>query len=76
MAIYDRESMELLIKRVGIDHVLFATEMFGAVNAVDPQTGRNFEDIVPIFRSIDWLSETDKQKITEGNARQLFARLP
>ncbi len=76
MAIYDRESMELLIKRVGIDHVLFATEMFGAVNAVDPQTGRNFEDIVPIFRSIDWLSETDKQKITEGNARQLFSRLP
>ena len=76
MAIYDRESMELLIKRVGIDHVLFATEMFGAVNAVDPQTGRNFEDIVPIFQSIDWLSETDKQKITEGNARQLFSRLP
>src|SRR5438128_875899 len=48
MAIYDKESMELLIKRVGIDNVLFATEMFGAVNAIDPKTGRNFEDIVPI----------------------------
>jgi len=33
MAIYDKESMELLIKRVGADRVLFATEMFGAVNA-------------------------------------------
>ena len=39
MAIYDKESMELLIKRVGVDNVLFATEMFGAVNAIDPKTG-------------------------------------
>ena len=38
MAIYDKESMELLIKRVGVDNVLFATEMFGAVNAIDPKT--------------------------------------
>jgi len=75
MAIYDKESMELLIKRVGIDNVLFATEMFGAVNAIDPKTGRNFEDIVPIFKSIEWLSEEDKTKITEGNAKKLFSRM-
>ena len=75
MAIYDKESMELLIKRVGVDNVLFATEMFGAVNAIDPKTGRNFEDLVPIFESIDWLSEEDRLKITEGNARKLFSRM-
>ncbi len=75
MAIYDKESMELLIKRVGIDNVLFATEMFGAVNAIDPKTGRNFEDIVPIFKSIEWLSDEDKTKITEGNAKKLFSRM-
>jgi 4-oxalmesaconate hydratase len=74
MAIYDKESMELLIKRVGVDNILFATEMFGAVNAIDPKTGRNFEDIVPIFKSIEWLSEEDKLKITEGNARKVFSR--
>jgi predicted TIM-barrel fold metal-dependent hydrolase len=67
--------MELLIQRVGVDNVLFATEMFGAVNAIDPKTGRNFEDIVPIFQSIDALSAEDKRKITEGNARKVFSRI-
>jgi 4-oxalmesaconate hydratase len=75
MAIYDKEGMEMLIKRVGVDNVLFATEMFGAVNAVDPQTGRNFEDIVPLFQAIDWLSDDDRYKITEGNARKVYSRM-
>ncbi len=75
MAMYDKESMELLIKRVGADRVLFATEMFGAVNAIDPKTGRNFEDIVPIFQSIEWLSEEDRKKITEENAKKVFSRM-
>jgi 4-oxalmesaconate hydratase len=75
MAIYDKESMELLIKRVGADNVLFATEMFGAVNAIDPMTGRNFEDLVPIFQEIDWLSQEERYKITEGNVRKLFPRI-
>ena len=75
MAIYDKESMELLIKHIGADNVLFATEMFGAVNAIDPKTGRNFEDLVPIFQSIDWLSDEERYKITEGNARKVFSRM-
>ena len=72
MAIYDAEGMELLIKRVGADRVLFATEMFGAVNATDPQTGRNFEEVVPIFESVPGLSDEDRYNITEGNARRLY----
>jgi len=72
MAIYDAEGMELLIKRVGSDRVLFATEMFGAVNATDPQTGRNFEEVVPIFESVPGLSDEDRYNITEGNARRLY----
>lgn len=75
MAIYDKEAMELLIKRVGVDNVLFATEMFGAVNAIDPKTGSNFEDVVPIFQSIEWLSEEDRRKITEENARKVYTRM-
>ena len=56
-------------------YVLFATEMFGAVNAIDPKTGRNFEDLVPIFQSIDWLTDEERYKITEGNARKVFSRM-
>ena len=70
MAIYDQESMEMLIKRVSVDNVLFATEMFGSVNAIDPQTGRSFEDVRSLFDAIDWLSD-------EGNARKVYGgRLP
>jgi 4-oxalmesaconate hydratase len=75
MAIYDKESMELLIKRVGVDNVFFATEMFGATNAVDPQTGRNFEETVPLLASIEWLTEEDRYKITEGNVRKVYSRM-
>jgi 4-oxalmesaconate hydratase len=75
MAIYDKESMEVLIKRVGVDNVFFATEMFGATNAVDPQTGRNFEETVPLLASIEWLTEEDRYKITEGNVRKVYSRM-
>ena len=75
MAIYDKEGMEMLIKRVGVDNVLFATEMFGAVNATDPKTGRNFEDIVPLFQSIEWLSDEQRKKITEDNARKVYSHM-
>ena len=75
MAIYDQDGMELLIKKVGVDNVLFATEMFGAVNATDPATGRNFEDLVPLFNGIDWLSDEDRYKITEGNHRKVYSRM-
>ena len=49
--------------------------MFGETNAVAPQTGRNFEDTVPILQSIDWLSDADRYKITEGTARKVSARM-
>ena len=53
--------------------MLFATEMFGAVNATDPQTGRNFEEVVPIFESVEGLSDEDRYNITEGNAKRLYS---
>ncbi|MCY4487040.1 MAG: amidohydrolase family protein [Deltaproteobacteria bacterium] len=72
MAIYDTEGMEMLIRRVGSDRVLFATEMFGAVNAIDPRTGRNFEEVVPLFEAVPGLSDEDRYNITEGNAKRLY----
>ena len=72
MAIYDTEGMEMLIRRVGSDRVLFATEMCGAVNAIDPRTGRNFEEVVPLFEAVPGLSDEDRYNITEGNAKRLY----
>lgn len=72
--LYDREGMELLIKRVGADRLLFGTEAFGTGRAIDPQTGTQFDHTVDLVRGIDWLSEEDRRKIFETNARHLYSR--
>ena len=48
--LYTKDALELLIKTVGADHVLYGAECPGVGSAVDPETGRTFDDIVPPFR--------------------------
>lgn len=74
-AIYDQNGLELLLKVAGIDNVLFASEMIGAVNAIDPLTGRYFDDIKPIVDNIDWLTEEQRTKLFEGNVLKVYPRL-
>ena len=74
-AIYSTAAMEMLIKTVGVDNVLFASEMIGGVNAIDPDTGRLFDDNKPYLDAIDWLTDDDKQKILEDNAKKAYPRL-
>ncbi len=74
-AIYSQDAVETLIKAVGVDNVLFASEMVGAVNAIDPQTGRWFDDTKPYLDGIEWLTEADKQKLFEDNARRVYSGL-
>lgn len=73
-ALYDRESIELLIRRVGIDNVLFAAEIVGTAKAVDPETGRRFDDVGALIDQIEWLSDEDRYRLFEGNARRLYTR--
>jgi 4-oxalmesaconate hydratase len=73
--VYSPDAMELLVKVVGVDNVLFASEMLGGVNAVDPQTGRAFDDNRPSLDAIPWLSATDRKKILEENVRNAYPRV-
>jgi 4-oxalmesaconate hydratase len=73
-AVYDRDSMEMLIRKMGVDNVLFATEPFGTAMYIDPQTGKTFDDTVDFVQAIPWLTDADRSKIFEGNARRLFSR--
>lgn len=73
-AIYDKDSFEMLIRKMGVDNVLFATEMFGTSKAIDPNTGRKFDDTVRFIDEITWLTDEDRSKIFEGNARKVFSR--
>lgn len=74
MAIYDKDSMEMLIRKIGADNILFSTEMLGTAKAIDPKTGRFFDDTVGMVKSIEWLTDADRYKIFEGNARKLYTR--
>jgi 4-oxalmesaconate hydratase len=40
----------------------------------DPQTGKLFDDTVDFVKEIDWLTDEDRHKLFEGNARKLFTR--
>ena len=73
--VYSAEAMQMLIGVVGVDNILFASEMLGGVNAVDPKTGRMFDDNQPLVDALGWLSEGDRKKIFEDNARQAYPRL-
>jgi len=71
--VYHQPGIDLLLKVIPVENILFASEMVGAVRGIDPETGQYFDDTK---RYIDksGLSAADKQKIYEGNARRIFPR--
>ena len=73
--VYHRPGIELLLKVIPADNILFASEMVGAVRGIDPETGQYYDDTKRYIDSIEWLSAADRDKIYQGNARKVYARL-
>jgi 4-oxalmesaconate hydratase len=73
--VYNEAAMRLLVDVVGVDNVMFASEMLGGVNAVNPQTGRMFDDNKPYLDAIESLTDEDRRKIFDGNVRRAYPRL-
>ncbi len=73
--LYAKEPIELLIKVVGVDNCLFGTDTPGSGSSINPNTGRPGDDLKPVVESIDWLTDDDRNKIFEGNARKIFTHL-
>ncbi len=71
---YDKDALELLFKVVGPDRVLFATENPGTGSAIDPKTGRAYDDLKPVIESIAFLSEQDRKNVFECNCTKLYTR--
>lgn len=74
--LHEKASLELLFKVVGPDRCLFGTEKPGSGTAKDPASGRDFDDLKATIDEIDWLSDEDRARIFEGNARSLYRSLP
>ena len=73
--VYHLAGIELLIKVIPVDNILFASEMVGAVRGIDPETGHHFDDTKRYIDAVTWLSDEERKKIFEGNARTVYARL-
>ena len=73
--VYHRPGLELLVSVVGVDNVLFGSEMVGAVRGKDPDTGRYFDDTKAYVDEIAWLSDEQRTQLFEGNAFRVYPRL-
>jgi 4-oxalmesaconate hydratase len=73
--VYHLPGIELLVKVIPADNILFASEMIGAVKGIDPETGHYFDDTKRYIDQVGALTEEDRGKIYEGNARRVYPRL-
>jgi 4-oxalmesaconate hydratase len=73
--VYHLPGIELLTKVIPPDNILFASEMVGAVKGIDPRTGHHYDDTKRYIDQVTWLTDEDKYKIFEGNARKVYSRL-
>jgi 4-oxalmesaconate hydratase len=73
--VYHLPGIELLAKVIPVDNILFASEMVGAVKGIDPTTGHHYDDTKRYVDQLKGLSEQDRHKLFEGNARRVYPGL-
>ena len=72
--VYHQLGIDLLVKVIDLDNILFGSEMVGAVRGIDPETGHYFDDTKRYIDALP-LPPDDKRRIFEGNARHVYPRL-
>ena len=72
--VYHQPGIDLLVRVIDVDNILFGSEMVGAVRGIDPTTGFYFDDTRRYIDALE-ISNADKQRIFETNARRVFPRL-
>ncbi len=72
--VYHQPGIDLLFKVIPMDNILFASEMVGAVRGIDPETGNYYDDTKRYVEALR-LSDEDRRKVFEGNARRVYSRL-
>lgn len=73
--VYHQPGIDLLTKVIPVENILFASEMIGAVRGIDPETGHYYDDTKLYIENSTILSDEDRIKIYEGNARKIYPLL-
>ncbi|HMN78925.1 MAG TPA: amidohydrolase family protein [Burkholderiaceae bacterium] len=73
--VYHQRGIDLLTDVVPVDNLLFASETIGAVQGIDPLTGHHFDDTRRYIDAARGLTDADRRKIYEGNARRVYPRM-
>jgi 4-oxalmesaconate hydratase len=73
--VYHSPGMELLLKVVPVDNIVFGSEMVGAVRSIDPETGHYFDDTKRYIDQVSSLGVDARRKIFELNARKVYPRI-
>jgi 4-oxalmesaconate hydratase len=72
--VYHQAGIDLLLKIVPADNILFGSEMVGAVRGIDPETGHYYDDTKRYVDSAS-ISREARAKIFEENARKVYPRI-
>jgi 4-oxalmesaconate hydratase len=72
--VYHQPGIDLLFNVIGIDNILFGSEMVGAVRGIDRRTGHYFDDTRRYVDALG-LSDEDRAKVYEHNVRRVYPRL-
>jgi 4-oxalmesaconate hydratase len=73
--VYDKNGMELLMKNIPADNILFASEIVGAVRGIDPLSGHHYDDTKRYIDALPRLSAADREKVFHLNARRVYPRI-
>jgi 4-oxalmesaconate hydratase len=72
--VYHQPGIDLLMKVVPADNILFGSEMVGAVRGIDPETGHYYDDTKRYVENAA-IADADRRKVLEGNARTVYPRI-
>ena len=73
--VYHQPGNALLTTVIPVDNLLVASEMIGAVRGIDPETGYYYDDTKRYIEATLNLTEEERYKVYEGNARRVYPRM-
>jgi len=72
--VYHQPGVDLLLRVIPVENILFASEMIGAVRGIDPETGHHYDDTRRYVEAAH-VDPADRRRIYELNARRVYPRL-